>query len=78
MNFDPQRKQFRLEWQLSVTITQPTEVFVPQFHYPHGFHVFLAEGLQWTFDSSLSVLYVSNKAIRSTTEVYLMILPRQP
>ena len=77
MNFDPSRKQFRLEWRLSVTIRQPTEVFVPQIHYPQGFRVYTYEGLRWTFDSNLSVLYVSNKAFRSTANVYLIILPKQ-
>jgi len=76
MNFDPQRRQFRLEWRLSVTIRQPTEVFIPQIHYPLGFQVFVSEGLKWTFDSDLSVLYVSNEALHHTTFVYLVILPK--
>lgn len=77
MNFDPQRRQFRLKWRLSVTIRQPTEVFVPQIHYPQGFDVYVSEGLQWTFDSDLSVLYVSNEGCSSTTDVYLTILPKE-
>jgi len=77
MNFDPQRRQFRLEWRLSVMIVQPTEVFVPQIHYPHGFHVYLSKGLEWTFDSQLSVLSVSNEALSTTTDVYLIIVPQQ-
>jgi len=76
MDFDPRRQQFQLEWRLSVAIRQPTEVFVPEIHYPHGFSVYVSEGLEWTFDSDLSVLYVSNKAFHSTTDVYLSIVPK--
>jgi len=76
MNFDPLRKQFRLEWQLSVTIPQPTEVFIPQIHYPQGFEVDVSDGLQWIFDSDSSVLYVSNELFSSTTNVHLAILPK--
>jgi len=77
MNFDPQRRQFLLEWRLSVTIRQPTEVFIPQIHYPLGFRVYVSDGLKWTFDSDLSVLYISNASIRDTKTVYLLILPKQ-
>lgn len=76
MDFDPRQRQFRLEWQLSVKIRQPTEVFVPEVHYPHGFNVYVSEGLGWTFDSDLSVLYVRNEAFHSTVNVYLSILPK--
>lgn len=77
MNFDPQRRLFRLEWRLDVTIRQPTEVFVPEIHYPHGFHVFVSRGLQWTFDWNVSIIYVTNEALRNTTIVYLIMLPQQ-
>jgi len=77
MNFDPQRRQFRLEWRLSVMIRQPTEVFVPAIQYPQGFDVYVSKGLEWTFDSSLSVLSVTNELFRNTTDVYLLILPKQ-
>jgi len=77
MDFDLQRRHFRLEWQLSVTIRQPTEVFIPEIHYPLGFHVYVSEGLKWTFDWNLSVIYISNEALHSTTIVYVIILPKQ-
>lgn len=76
MDFDPRRRQFRLEWRLSVTIRQPTEVFVPEIHYPRGFDVYVSEGLSWTFDSASSVLFVSNKALHNTVTVYLIVFPK--
>lgn len=76
MEFDRRQRHFRLEWRLSVTIHQPTEVFVPEIHYPHGFNIYVSQGLVWTFDRDLSVLYVSNEDFHSTADVYLSILPK--
>ena len=76
MDFDPRRRQFRLEWRLSVTIHQPTEVFIPEVQYPLGFRVYVSEGLKWTFDWNLSVIYISNESLHHTTTVYVLILPK--
>jgi len=76
MDFNPHRQHFHLVWQLSAMIRQPTEVFVPKIQYPHGFTVYVSKGLLWTFDSDLSVLYVSNEAFHKTANVYLGILPK--
>jgi len=77
MDFDPQLRQFRLEWRLSVTIGQPTEVFVPQIQYPDGFDVFVTDGLWWIFDSDSSVLYVSKGTFHDSEYVSLTISPKQ-
>ena len=77
MDFDLRRRHFHLEWWLSVTIHQPTEVFIPQIQYPHGFSVYVSQGLSWTFDSASSVLYISNVAFHTTANVYLGILPKE-
>jgi len=77
MDFDPQRRQFRLEWQLAVTIRQPTEVFIPEIHYPLGFRVYVSEGLKWTFDWNRSVICISNESVLHSKTVYVIILPKQ-
>lgn len=58
MTFDLETKRFELSYIIDKTIKAPTEVFIPDLHYPKGFHVKTSEQLSWSFDKELKILYV--------------------
>ncbi|MBC8099699.1 MAG: hypothetical protein H7Y11_09680, partial [Armatimonadetes bacterium] len=44
MAFDPATRVFEFEYQPNASINAPTEIFVPDYHYPGGYTVTLAHG----------------------------------
>ena len=44
MSFDLKRRVFELEYQASLQVQAPTEIFVPRLHYPHGCKVEISGG----------------------------------
>lgn len=79
MNFDADKRHFRLEWTVDRSIVQPTEIFVPKLQYPMGFDVRVAAGLRWTYDDAESVLFVdvdaSNDQLPLTT-TFVVVKPK--
>jgi hypothetical protein len=79
MSFNADKRRFRLEWTVDLSIDQPTEIFVPKLHYPIGFDVRVADGLGWTYHDADSVLYVfvdaSNDQLPLTT-VFVVVKPK--
>lgn len=44
MHWDPATRTFEYTWQSDPSITAPTEIFVPNMHYPDGYRVELSAG----------------------------------
>ncbi|XP_013419244.1 endoglycoceramidase [Lingula anatina] len=59
LNFNLTSLIFTYRYVHLVAIQQPTEIFVPKFHYPKGFTVELKGQLKWTFDINECVIYVT-------------------
>jgi hypothetical protein len=55
MSFDIQRRRFDFEFRHDPTVEAPTEIFVPNFQYPHGIRVTLSDG-SFEHDRDLQVL----------------------
>jgi hypothetical protein len=43
-NFDPLKRVFKLVFRQDPAISSPTEIFVPNYQYPHGFSVRVSDG----------------------------------
>jgi len=43
-SFNPKKRLFRMKFRHDPAITAPTEVFLPNYHYPHGYSVKVSEG----------------------------------
>jgi hypothetical protein len=44
VSFNPNTRLFRMKFRHESAITAPTEVFVPNYHYPHGYSVKVSDG----------------------------------
>jgi 1-acyl-sn-glycerol-3-phosphate acyltransferase len=44
MTFDPDRKVFTFMFRHDATVTAPTELFLPNYQYPHGYAVEVSDG----------------------------------
>lgn len=55
MSFDIKRKQFEFEFRHEPGVEAPTEIFVPDFQYPHGIRVIISDGT-YEYDQDLQVL----------------------
>jgi hypothetical protein len=44
MKFDRTSRRFEFEFRHHAEITAPTEIFVPNYQYPHGYHVEVSDG----------------------------------
>lgn len=44
MSFDRKSRTFEFEFRHNSGITAPTEIFVPNYQYPHGYHVDVSDG----------------------------------
>jgi hypothetical protein len=49
MHFDPGRREFKLAFCHDPEIKAPTELYVPNFQYPHGYEVAVSDG-EYTID----------------------------
>jgi Glycoside hydrolase family 5 C-terminal domain len=79
MNFDADKRHFRLEWTVDGTIDQPTEIFVPKLHYPTGFDVRVADGLKWTYsdvDFVLSIVVDASRGGSPPTTAFVAVTPK--
>jgi hypothetical protein len=43
-SFNPKKRLFKMKFRHDPAISAPTEIFVPNYHYPHGFSVKVSDG----------------------------------
>ena len=43
-SFNPFRRSFKMKFRHDPSITAPTEIFVPNYQYPHGYSVKVSDG----------------------------------
>ena len=55
--FNPYKQLFKLKFRHDPAILAPTEVFVPNFHYPHGYSVKVSDGRVEIKRSQQTLLY---------------------
>ena len=73
MSFDLRRKVFEFTFRHNPEITEPTVIFIPELHYPHGCHVEISDG-DYTFAPESQRLKYSHS---SSTELHsLRIIPK--
>jgi hypothetical protein len=58
MQFDAATRQFVAEVAVDTTIGAPTEIFIPEAHYPRGIAVEVDRQAKWIFDAAARVLRV--------------------
>jgi len=73
MKFDLKTREFCLRFLSNPEITHPTEIFVPRFQYPAGFHL-EAEHVEVERDDDNQLLQIHAKEKR---EITITILPRK-
>jgi Glycoside hydrolase family 5 C-terminal domain len=80
MLFNPEERIFRLDWIVDESIELPTEVIVPEFHYPNGFNVVVTDGMSWTYSEEEPVLYIRVVALMnkhgSSFAAFVIIKPK--
>jgi len=57
LNFNPFSREFKLEFRHDPAISAPTEIFVPNFHYPHGYSIKISDGRYEIQRSRQTLLY---------------------
>ncbi len=57
MSFDQTRRRFELEFKHDPAVNAPTELYVPDLQYPHGYRVEVSDGVYETKRDSQAVLY---------------------
>ena len=65
MSFDSQRKVFRLVFRHDPQIYAPTEIFLPNLHYPAGVQVEVSDG-RWKHHSEHQALIYAHASERDT------------
>jgi len=45
MKFDRKTRHFEFEFRHHAEVTAPTEIFVPNYQYPHGYQVEVSDGV---------------------------------
>jgi endoglycosylceramidase len=76
MEFDETTtKLFFFQYLLDITIDAPTEIFVPEVHYPTGFEVQASSGLRWAFDDSTRILtaWPSNHLVKQIKTKFTLV-----
>jgi predicted glycosyl hydrolase (DUF1957 family) len=76
MEFDETTtKSFFFQYLLDITIDAPTEIFVPEVHYPTGFEVQASRGLRWAFDDSTRILtaWPSNHLVKQIKTKFTLV-----
>ena len=58
ITFDVNEKTFYFKFMLNLSIEKPTEIFIPEVHYPTGFAVTVSDGLKWSFNENSRLLLV--------------------
>jgi hypothetical protein len=60
-NFNPYTRVFKLAFRHDPTITAPTEIFVPNYQYPHGYSIKVSDGRYEIQRSSQTLLFWPGK-----------------
>ena len=59
-SFEPHRRKFCMEFRHDPAISAPTVIFVPTYHYPHGYSVGVSDGRYEIQYSAQTLLYWPN------------------
>ncbi len=70
MSFNSRRKVFRLVFRHDQQESAPTEIFLPNLHYPAGVRVELSDG-RWELDAELQVLIYAHTQAQEVHAVTL-------
>jgi hypothetical protein len=73
LSFDPYRKVFQFEFRHQADIQAPTELFIPDFHYPRGYNIWVSDG-ECELNTEDQVLYYEHNPRRDTHRI--RITPR--
>jgi len=57
LNFNPDSRVFKLVFRHDPAIAAPTEIFVPNYHYPHGYSIKVSDGRYEIQRSRQTLLY---------------------
>jgi hypothetical protein len=57
LNFNPYNRVFKLMFRHDPAISTPTEIFVPNYHYPHGYSIKVSDGRYEIQRSKQTLLY---------------------
>lgn len=70
LNFDIKKGIFEYEFEHDERITDPTEIFVPDFHYPKGYKVILSDGNhELDKDNQLLIYYHSPERFKHSITI---------
>ncbi len=64
MSFDLKRCEFELEFKHDPAVNAPTELYVPDLQYPHGYRIEVSDGVYETKQDSQAVLYWHSRESR--------------
>jgi hypothetical protein len=73
LSYDIQRRLFVYEFRHDSAITQPTEIFVPDFQYPNGCNVWVSDG-KYQYEKEAQLLLYSHSTQRAVHRIE--IIPR--
>jgi hypothetical protein len=73
MSYDVQRRIFVYEFRHEPNLQAPTEIFVPNLHYPRGYNIWVTDG-ECELDMQRQVLFYTHSDRRSTHRI--RITPR--
>ena len=78
LTYDYLSKEFRYEYCPDITLSKPTEIFVPPLSFPnHQFDIELSETLSWELSTNNpNVILVSSVSKPPKNSVYIKLLPR--
>ncbi|MDY7042522.1 MAG: hypothetical protein SVX38_16845 [Chloroflexota bacterium] len=68
MHFDPFSRIFAFEFRHDESATAPTEIFVPDYQYPHGYTVEISDG---RYEKDGQTLHVFHTAERPTHTLHI-------
>ena len=77
--YNPKSLLFIYEFEQNPTITEPTEIYVPEFLYPRGFHIFLSNNLVYELDRMNNLVLVRPRNYYSNQflDAKIIIIPMQ-
>jgi endoglycosylceramidase len=74
-SYDPASKEFNMTYASNAAITQPTEIFIPNRHYPDGYDVSISGTTDYTqeYDAAGQLLKIR---VNENKEVEIIITPK--
>jgi hypothetical protein len=70
MKFDRKTRHFEFEFRHDASIAVPTEIFVPHYQYPQGYHVEVSDGA-YEIDRAGQRLIYRHRADGETHQIHI-------